>query len=65
MKNSKANSISKASSILIVMSIIGMITSLISELVFERPKTDLLITMICLLVVGIAYKKSEKVENKE
>lgn len=65
MKNSQPNTIKNASSLLIVMSIIGIVTFLVSEFVFDRPKRELLIIMGCLLVAGIASRKRQQAENNQ
>lgn len=57
MKTSHINKNTSVSSLLIFLASFGISFSLVNEFVFDKPKSELLVIMICLLVAGFASKK--------
>lgn len=46
--------------LLLFFSSLGIGYSLVSQFVYNKPKSELLVVMICLLVAGIASRLREK-----
>lgn len=57
------NSKNPMGSILIFFSSLGIGYSLTSQFVYHKPKSEILVVMICLLVAGIASKMRKQTEQ--
>lgn len=60
MKSTSINKKTSINSLLIFLASLGISFSLVNEFVFDRPKRELLVIMICLLVAGFTSKKRQQ-----